>query len=368
MRLDAQSLEGTSVKSFDTRTYSVSDFAEWQSSGQLVLSPAFQRRAVWTTKAKSYLIDTVLRGKPMPKVLITQSLVDGRNLRTVVDGQQRLRAILEYMSDDFAVMRTHNQEFGGMRYSELEPEVRDDFWQYEIGVDVLFNTELRELLDIFARLNTYSVKLNSTELLNATYLGAFKTTAHKLGHKYAEYWREAGVFTDGQLARMAEVEMSADLLGALLKGISSRKQIPVFYREFDDSETEVEQAASLFDEVMTTVARVYSAEDLRGSNFGRAHLFYSAFLAISALAKGTPTIPPIKGEESLTAGVDIVPSRMRVVLDDMSAQFDVYTSKDWTGVIPPDWQEFIQGSRRATTDQGVRESRSYFIARHIAAA
>ncbi|MDJ0314497.1 DUF262 domain-containing protein [Arthrobacter sp. H35-D1] len=356
------------MKSFDTRTYSISDFAEWKSSGLLVLSPAFQRRAVWTTKAKSYLIDTVLRGKPMPKVLITQSLVDGRSLRTVVDGQQRLRAILEYMSDDFAVMRTHNQEFAGMRYSDLEPKKQDEFWQYEIGVDVLFNTDLSELLDIFARLNTYSVKLNGTELLNATYLGAFKTTAHELGHKYAAYWREAGVFTDSQLARMGEVEMAADLLGALLKGISSRKQIPAFYREFDDSELDVEHAATLFEEIMTTFAQIYSAEDLRGNNFSRVHLFYSAFLAISSLLKGTPVIPLNNVTLPTVTDANLVPSRMRVALDDMSAQFDVYTSKDWTGIIPPDWQKFIQGSRRATTDQGVREARSRFIAERIAAA
>ena len=354
------------MKSFDTRTYSISDFAEWHSTGLLALSPAFQRRAVWTTKAKSYLIDTILRGKPMPKVLITQSLVDGRSLRTVVDGQQRLRAILEYISDDFSVMRTHNQEYAGINYSELEEGVQNDFLQYEIGVDVLFNTELRELLDIFARLNTYSVKLNSTELLNATYLGAFKTKAHELGHKYAAYWREAGVFTDGQLARMAEVEMSADLLGALLKGISSKKQIPTFYRDFDDDEARVEEAGRLFDKVMAIMGEIYNADDLRGSNFSRVHLFYSAFLAVASLREGVPVVPAGKNEPELIPETNVKSSKIRVALDDISAKYDGYTSKDWYGEIPPEWQEFIQGSRRATTDQAVRESRSYFIARRIA--
>lgn len=356
------------MKSFDTRTYNISDFAEWQSTKSLMLSPEFQRRAVWTTKAKSYLIDTVLRGKPMPKVLLTQKLVDGRNLRTVVDGQQRLRAILEFMSDDFAVMRTHNQEFAGDRYSDLSPETRDDFLQYEIGVDVLFNTELSELLDIFARLNTYSVKLNSTELLNASYLGAFKTKAHELGHKYAEYWREAGLFTDAKLARMFEVELAADLLGALLRGISSRKQIPSFYRDFDDSEEEVEQAAVDFNKTMSTFSQIYSAEDLRGSNFGRVHLFYSAFLAISSIQTGRPDIPMTDGSSPTVQHTPIMPTRARVALDDMSAQFDTYTSKDWAGEMPANWQEFIQGSRRATTDQGVREERSRFIVQHIVSA
>ncbi len=44
------------MKNFDTRTYSISDFVEWDKSGLLELSPDFQRRSVWSDKAKSYLI------------------------------------------------------------------------------------------------------------------------------------------------------------------------------------------------------------------------------------------------------------------------------------------------------------------------
>lgn len=41
------------MKNFDTRTYSISDFVEWDKNGLLELSPDFQRRSVWTDKAKS---------------------------------------------------------------------------------------------------------------------------------------------------------------------------------------------------------------------------------------------------------------------------------------------------------------------------
>ena len=60
------------MKQFDARAYSVADFLEWDGANLLDLSPKFQRRSVWTRAAKSFLIDTILRGKPMPKVLITQ--------------------------------------------------------------------------------------------------------------------------------------------------------------------------------------------------------------------------------------------------------------------------------------------------------
>lgn len=348
------------MKSFDTRTYSVSDFAEWHAAGLLVLSPEFQRRAVWSTPAKSYLIDTILRGKPMPKVLITQTLVDGKNVRTVVDGQQRLRAILEYLDGDFAVARTHNPEFGGSRFQDLPREVRDDYWQYEIGVDVLFNTELSDLLDIFARLNTYSVKLNSTELLNASYLGDFKTNAHTLGHKYAAFLKDAGVLSSSAIARMSEVELTADLLGALLEGVSSRKQIPSFYKKYDDNVPDVATAADRFDTTFSRLASIYEPSELRQTNFRRPHLFYSVFLAIAYHLHGTPHLPGVRRLQSFN------PGRIRIALDNLSANYDEYTA-DQTRA-SSDWHQFIQDSRRATTDQPVRLTRTTFIAEAIAQA
>jgi len=79
--------------------YNVSDFLEWQRGGGLNLRPYFQRGNVWTTKSKSYLIDTLLRGYPIPIIYlqIKTDSVSLRNVRQVVDGQQRLRTILAYV-------------------------------------------------------------------------------------------------------------------------------------------------------------------------------------------------------------------------------------------------------------------------------
>lgn len=62
------------MKNFDSRTYSISDFLEWYSNGQLELNPKFQRRSVWDDNARSYLMDTIIRGFPIPKVFIRQKL------------------------------------------------------------------------------------------------------------------------------------------------------------------------------------------------------------------------------------------------------------------------------------------------------
>src|SRR5438067_2182870 len=79
--------------------FKVSDFLGWQRDGSLVLSPSFQRRPVWKPAAKSYFLDTVLRGLPAPVILVREriELASQKTIREVVDGQQRLRTLFGYI-------------------------------------------------------------------------------------------------------------------------------------------------------------------------------------------------------------------------------------------------------------------------------
>ncbi|HBO1843018.1 TPA: DUF262 domain-containing protein [Pseudomonas aeruginosa] len=348
------------MKNFDTRAYNISDFLEWQQTGLLELSPKFQRRSVWTEKAKSYLVDTVLRGKPIPKILITQTLNAGRNIRTVVDGQQRLRAILGYVNGDFKVSRAHNKDYAGLVFDELPEDVKSEYLQYEIGVDMLFDLAFEDILDVFARLNTYSVKLNPQELLNAQYLGYFKQSAYALGFKYAAYWIEAGVLSEKDVMRMAEAELSSDLLGSLIEGIQPKKAIPNIYKKYDDNEEASLEAADRFDRVMAVVGAVYPSADLKETNYSRIHFFYTLFVSIAHCLFDLPHLEDVP--RIVISGKNI--GQVRNALDEISARYDEVTAKD---ALPPDdeYREFIEASRRATTDLSVRRSRTKFICQKL---
>lgn len=352
------------MKNFDARAYSIADFLEWHETELLDLSPNFQRRSVWTSKAKSYLIDTIIKGKPMPKVLITQKVEEKRNVRTVVDGQQRLRAIIEYVEDGFALSRAHNADYPNKKFSQLPIEVKESFYKYEIGVDLLYDVALEDLLDIFARINTYNVKLNSQEKLNAKYLGYFKNYAYRLGYKFVQYFLDAGVLTNFQVSRMKEAELSSDLLISIVDGVQTNKNIEGFYKKYEDMEDspeELELAAKQFEEVMKFIGGIYSANDLRNTNWKRIHFFYSLFNAIYHGLYGLKDFnscvrPKIKKDNI---------SVLRVRLDDISARYDDYTAKDYRGDIPRNYKTFIDNSRRATTDTAVRKSRAKFICEEL---
>src|SRR6266480_2216925 len=134
-----------------TRTqYRVSDFLSWQRAKSLVLSPSFQRNPVWKVGAKSFLVDTVVRGLPMPIIFLREQKTDLESLepkREVVDGQQRLRTLISFIEprslpdykeerDAFTVQKNHNAEIAGKKFSELSPELKRRLLDYQFSVHV----------------------------------------------------------------------------------------------------------------------------------------------------------------------------------------------------------------------------------------
>ena len=167
---------------FDTRNYSIRDVEGWDENGELVLVPKFQRRYVWPSKARSFLIDTIIRGKPIPKIFMRQDIDPNtrRTTREIVDGQQRLRSILDFLKNGFPILKNHNLEYGGMYFKDLDEDTQRGILKYELAVDLLQDMPDEEIYDIFARLNTYSVVLNDQEQRNGHYFGEFKTAVYTL--------------------------------------------------------------------------------------------------------------------------------------------------------------------------------------------
>jgi uncharacterized protein with ParB-like and HNH nuclease domain len=86
---------------------------------ELELKPPFQRNPVWTYKQKSYLIDTILRGCPIPELYI-QEFTDANGLEVVkiVDGQQRVRACVEFIAGDFSLDEEDSPEWADMTFED----------------------------------------------------------------------------------------------------------------------------------------------------------------------------------------------------------------------------------------------------------
>lgn len=345
------------MKSFDSRTYSISDYLEWDDKKQLILSPKFQRRAVWTENAKSYLMDTIIRGLPIPKIFIRQKLnVQTRqSVREVVDGQQRLRTILSFMNDGFIISKKHNPKYGGLYFSQLgnvDEGIQGFLLNYEISTDLLVNMPDAKVLDIFSRLNSYSVTLNEQEKINANHFGPFKILADRISHKYNDFWIENRILSPSKILRMNDVSLVADIIIGMCVGIKSKKQIKSFYSEFEKSfpYDEVLLEAQ-FDEVINLIQEIFS-EGLRNSEFRRIHIFYSLFMSLSHLLFG---IVNLKSERVPIENENLF--RVRGRLEQIEVLFEIEDVTNLDG----ESMQFLTDSRRATTDTKVRIRRSEHI-------
>lgn len=348
------------MKNFDTRTYNISDFIEWSNNGLLELSPDFQRRSVWTEKAKSYLIDTIICCKPIPKILLTQNLQGTKNVRVIVDGQQRLRTILEYYNGNFKISKIHNKEYGGCFYEDLPVDKQNEFLKYELGVDVLFDLPYEDILDIFARINSYTVKLLPQEILNARYVGYFKQIVFEYGLKYVKYFITGGILTKAKVTRMGEAEMTADLFVALIDTVKTNKGIESYYKKYEEEEGGLYSVSEKFDEIMSYIGEIYPPEELNNTNWKRPQLFYSLFVSIGHCLYGINGL-----DVDFRVQINIKKAgKLRIILDEISSKYDLYTEEKDVN-IPAEYNEFIYYSRRGTTDSAARIVRSDFINKEI---
>ena len=272
--------------------YNVSDFIEWAGAGSLDLTPSFQRRTVWKKSARSYLVDTILRGLPIPIIFLREKtgLSTLKTVRQVVDGQQRLHTLLSYIKpeyldnydasrDDFSILRSHNPELAGKRFDDLPENYQQSILDYSFSVHVLpSDTSDRDVLEIFRRMNSTGTPLNAQELRHADYSGELASSVSKSALQQLERWRQWGVFSEDNIARMEEVELTADLYNLILKGIAGRTKSTLndMYETNDESfknGNEVKRRfRAVFDQIDETLGKKLPSMEL-----SRKTLFYATF-------------------------------------------------------------------------------------------
>lgn len=204
--------------------------------GQLLLAPEFQRNSVWPRVAKAYLIDTVLNDRPMPLFFFQRgrSAQTGRPVYSIIDGQQRLKAIFDFLDDRFSLSASGDAPYAGKRFSQLRPAQQDQIRSYDIVVEELSGYGDEDIRDIFVRMNKYVVKLSPQELRHAKAKGAF----HLFVEKVAKWpwWRDRRVFSAQQLARMRAVEFAAELSILLIEGPQDKKSaVDLYYGEYTNA-------------------------------------------------------------------------------------------------------------------------------------
>lgn len=289
----------------DKGVFSPEDFLIWEAGGILDITPKFQRRGVWRPAIKSFFIDTLLRGMTVPPIYlrITQNETKTKSIRQVVDGQQRIRAVMDFIKDKgYRLSKNLNSPWAKKRFAELTEDQQQKIKNFGFSTEVFKGISDQQVLEVFCRLNMYGVPLNAQELRNGEYFGVFKQLSLDLALAYLEAWRSHRVFTEQSIARMLEVELTSELLIAGSEGMQDKKKsIGDYYRLWDDEYPNCDREEKRFKDIMATISETFPEGGLMDTEFRKPQMFYTLYCVIYHHVHGLPKVAHPSPKKKLTS-------------------------------------------------------------------
>ncbi len=341
------------------------EFLKWQKDGILDLRPPFQRNAVWRPLLKSSLIDSLLRGYPIPALFVqdrTDSRTFGRRI-VVVDGQQRLRTILSYIDigclndaderDHFKISAIHDPTRAEATFDDLSDSDRSQILESRLTYYTVDATVSEaELLEIFRRMNTYGAKLNAQELRNAKFDGMFKEIAYKLAGNFFDYWSNWKTLNSQDIAEMRDAEFTSDLMLLALEGgqATSAKRLDDTYEKYEDKFPLANACTKRVTEIMKLLNKVFRGE-ASVRRLTRRMWVYSFFDAVQQVKFGGP----LQGKRGQKSGLTL--STLTHVAHELNDKIEA-------GEVS---EALSKATRGAANDRESREVRAAYLVKRLKA-
>lgn len=305
-------------------TLAVSWFYGENQKSTLVLTPKWQRNPIWSIGQKCFLIDSLISGCPIPQVYInikTEGL--GKEKRTtyeVVDGQQRLRTILEYINNEWPLIPTTAKSYPvsdlykkqiGKKYSDLPDSLQNTIWDYPIAVQELRGKTDKEIQSLFRRLNYVNERLNKQELRHSQYFGEFIDAVEALAK--SEFWDQVGIFSRRDAQRMRDIEFVSELFIIVVDGVQDQqKTLDRFYADYDVVFPRKNREMAKFNLVLSALDTIRPT--IRDTRFRNKSDFYGLFAATNSLkelSKNLDLSPAASSLGKLSTALEKPPEELR---------------------------------------------------------
>lgn len=190
-------------------------------------SPEWQRYYVWDHKKQNGLIDTLLRGWPIPPLWLREAYDDaGSECSEIIDGQQRVRTLQMFVEGKFDYTPVQTglpsdipEDVGSVSFSSMPAELKKRLQSANLTVIKCAIGPGSQVRQIFSRLNQSSMNLTAQELRNCSFQGPFKKMVYRLVDELQQdpFW-SARVWKRAERDRMGGQARISELLVGLMKG------------------------------------------------------------------------------------------------------------------------------------------------------
>jgi len=271
----------------------IADYCQAMARGEIVVNSEYQRSdKVWPQVAKSYLIETIILSYPVPKLSLHQitDLKSRKTLKEIVDGQQRSRAIQDFYKDDLRLLPSlDSEEIAGRVYSELQPDLQQKFLDFSLSLDLFVSATRDEVVEVFRRMNSYTIPLNPEEQRHASFQGKFKWFINRIAKRFGKGFLDMGLFGEKQLVRMADTKLLSEICDAFFNGIrtTNKQKLDRLYK---DKDKQFPEEADLGTRITEAVDKVRGWTDIHGGPLMKPHIIYALTLAFLHVRRTVPTL------------------------------------------------------------------------------
>jgi 5-methylcytosine-specific restriction endonuclease McrA len=216
-------------------TWTINDFVKLHNQDKLIINKEYQRSEVWRQPKKQLLIDSILNDYDVGSIILRQK----DDKWEILDGQQRLKAIFDFIEDKFPLPK--GTENGEKYWNDLEPPVQwGQFMNRLVYTTKIYSIDDEITSTIFLRVQE-GMPLIGSEKLNAM-RGKFRNKIFEMSQH--SFFRQTGVnefrFAYRHLvAQVALEEIDNGISNHILKDSKFRNLREIYIRFKDDLPSKV---------------------------------------------------------------------------------------------------------------------------------
>ncbi len=234
------------------------------------LQPSYQRNFIWSNKDQQLLIDSILRGWPLPTFFIYKRNDD---MYEMVDGQQRAETICRFIKGDITnTLKKH--------YHEIDA---GHFLSYRLNVTQITDLDLisdENISDFYALVNKRGIHLNPAEVDKAQYAGhPFMNLVEEL--ITIPEVTQLNIFSDQTINRMNDRALIEEIVAYLDYGFfDKRDHVNEIYEKGLDIDT-IKSLKESFMHIIKRIDTLNLISPIKETRFRQRNDFFTLFSYIN---------------------------------------------------------------------------------------
>lgn len=286
------------IENIDFETHDIKWLHTMDRNGLLKIDHSFQRHYVWIQKNQIQLLETILLGFSVPEIYLWNIGTDpdtGNTEYSIVDGQQRCGAIINFINGNFKLRATYLDKdsiiydrIKEKTFENLDDSLKQAIWSYKFSFKIVREQISKDQIrNMFNRLNSGNYTLNPQELRHAEFFdGKFLQLSEEISD--FDFWKKHEYFSAPDMRRMKDVSFVSSLLIFLRLGIEEEitaTGINKAYELYNESYPQQSEDKDIFKKILHQVDRIIDGNNSRIKFLkSKVHL-YSLFTALYPIIK-----------------------------------------------------------------------------------